>query len=159
MPPRSALGLRCQLYLQWIYFPLGALVVFALFLLQIAAAFGGAAAALPGGTGSQPRGTRKLPVDPYGDGLFLTRRQYRLERLGSSEEWRARAGIALQRAIARGEGSGRRSVELPVRVYRGVGIAGVEDLAAPLGWRIDWAQSRFGMDKKVYLTATDTSPR
>ncbi|MFI8963003.1 hypothetical protein ACIGO8_12850 [Streptomyces sp. NPDC053493] len=106
----------------------------------IAALFAGAGLAAPlfGGT---PKG---VPKDPYGDGVFLSRRQYRLELSGTPEEWRERAGFALRRAVARGPQGPDGTIWLPVSAYRGLGLEGLDELAGALGWRLDRDRLRFG---------------
>lgn len=146
LPRRSAVGLWCQFYLQWIYIPLGVIALVALF---VASVLGGDASGFGGG-GRGRRRVAGVPDDPY-ESWHLTRRQYRLERFGSQEEWAVRADLALRRAVALTGESTSKSVELPVRTWRRVGIAGVEELAVPLGWRVDWGRTRFGMGKTVFL--------
>lgn len=140
LPPRSAWGLRCQFYLQWLYAPVGFAVLLAPMLL--------------GGGGSGPIGGRPkgVPKDPYGgDGILLTRRQYRLERNGTPEQWRERAGYALQNAIAAHPAHPGEPITLYAATYRGIGPAGLDAVAAPLGWRIDWSRMRYAPAGAAYL--------
>ncbi|MFI8423638.1 hypothetical protein [Streptomyces sp. NPDC085479] len=133
LPPRSAWGLRCQFYLQWIYLPLGFTVM------TVALLFGGGAGGhLFGGA------PKDVPKDPYGDGFLLTWRQYRLELNGTPEQWRERAGFALRRAIAENSQGSDETISLSVSKYRGVGLEGLEELAGELGWRLDRERLRFG---------------
>lgn len=133
LPPRSVWGLRCQFYLQWFYLPIGFTVMTVLLLFG-----GGAGSPLFGGT---PKG---VPKDPYGDGFLLSRRQYQLELNGTPEQWRERAGFALRRAIAENAQGSDETISLPARAYRGMGLAGLEELAGTLGWRLDRELLRFG---------------
>ncbi|MEU4101816.1 hypothetical protein [Streptomyces tanashiensis] len=97
-----------------------------------------------GGTplfGSAPKG---VPKDPYGDSVLLSRRQYQLELNGTPEQWRERAGFALRRAIAQGSQDPDGTISLPVSVYRGLGLEGLDELAGALGWRLDRERLRFG---------------
>lgn len=133
LPPRSVWGLRCQFHLQWIYVPVGLAVA------MVASLFAGG-----GGTplfGSAPKG---VPKDPYGDSVLLSRRQYQLELNGTPEQWRERAGFALRRAIAQGSQDPDGTISLPVSVYRGLGLEGLDELAGALGWRLDRERLRFG---------------
>lgn len=150
LPRRSAVGLWCQFYLQWIYLPLGLIALLALF---VASLLGGDVGGFGGGRRRDQRRAVDVPKDPYESWPLLTRRQYRLERFGSQKEWTVRADLALRRAVALSGESTDKTVELPVRTWRGVGIAGVEALAGPLGWRVDWTRTRFGMGKTVHLLA------
>ncbi|MFI6638914.1 hypothetical protein [Streptomyces sp. NPDC050504] len=146
LPPRSGWGLRCQFFLQWLYLPPVLLCVFA------ASLFSGA------GAGGSLRGRgAEIPEDPFGDGLPLSRRQYRLELRGSREEWRVRAGFALRRAIALGPSAPGEPLFLPACAYRGLGPEGVHELAVPLGWRVDWPRTRYGPGKAVYLSPAEPS--
>ncbi|MFI0990610.1 hypothetical protein [Streptomyces exfoliatus] len=133
LPPRSAWGLRCQFYLQWIYLPVGFTVA------MVALLFGaGGGSPLFGGA---PKG---VPKDPYGDSVWLSRRQYRLELNGTPEQWRERAGFALRRAIAQTSQDPDETIALSVSAYRGVGLEGLDELAGALGWRLDRERLRFG---------------
>ncbi|MFF6903966.1 hypothetical protein [Streptomyces hydrogenans] len=91
--------------------------------------------------GSTPKG---VPKDPYGDSVWLSRRQYRLELNGTPEQWRERAGFALRRAIAQGSQEPDETISLPVSAYRGLGIEGLDELAGALGWGLDRQRLRFG---------------
>ncbi|MEU3607836.1 hypothetical protein AB0E83_20660 [Streptomyces sp. NPDC035033] len=91
--------------------------------------------------GRTPKG---VPKDPYGDGVWLSRRQYRLERNGTPEQWRERAGFALRRAVAQGSQEPDGKISLPVSAYRGLGIEGLDELAGALGRRLDRQLLRFG---------------
>ncbi|MFF2776104.1 hypothetical protein ACFVU3_14455 [Streptomyces sp. NPDC058052] len=144
LPPRSAWGLRCQFFLQWIYLPLG-------FGMALVAALlgGGGGSPLFGGS---PKG---VPKDPYGDSLWLSPRQYRLELNGTPEQWRERAGFALRRAIAQNAQDPDETISLPVSAYRGVGLEGLDELAGELGWRLDRGWLRF---EAVVLKPVSASP-
>ncbi|WP_327130013.1 hypothetical protein OG311_00115 [Streptomyces sp. NBC_01343] len=126
LPPRSVWGLRCQFYLQWIHLPVGLAVV-------------AVASLVANGGGPSLFGGKSLPKDPYGDSVFLSRRQYLLEPNGTPEQWQERAGFALRRAIVQGDPA----ISLPVSAYRGLGLEGLDELARPLGWRLHREGLRF----------------
>ncbi|MEV4430915.1 hypothetical protein AB0K23_37350 [Streptomyces sp. NPDC049602] len=133
LPPRSAWGLRCQFYLQWIYLPVGFAVV------AVASLFAGG-----GGAPLFGRGPKGVPKDPYGDGVLLSRRQYQLELSGTPEQWRERAVFALRRAVAQASQGPDETISLPASSYRGLGLEGLDELAGALGWRLDRERLRFG---------------
>lgn len=70
-----------------------------------------------------------------------------------SDVAQVRAEFALRRAIAEVPGG---PVVLGVAVYRGIGLRGVEALAEPLGWRVDWTRSRFEAGRGVCLVPRST---
>lgn len=163
LPPRSRFWLWIQLWFQWVYLiPLGvlALVVLALDLLS------------DGGLG--------MPGEVLVTSIMrpLWPRQYRLETGRDPAAWyeNARAALAkrgdpaeygerreraaaLEKEAAKPNGWAARhprspvqpSITLPVTVYRGLGLAGLAELAGGTGWAIDWKQSRKPLKRVTLL--------
>ncbi|MFE0463528.1 hypothetical protein ACFW1A_30180 [Kitasatospora sp. NPDC058965] len=172
LPPRSRSGLWWQFWFQWLYLLVGSVLILAVvgLLLWASSAGGGDVGGVGGGGGGQ------IKIGGY---VVLTRRQYRLERDGSREAWvrrvrealregseradRKRAAQAMNRAKAEARAAAKGKqlqpapvlpdlLELTPPVYRGAGLGVVEELAAPLGWELDWRRTRASKLQTAYLT-------
>lgn len=150
LPARSHKSLWRQYRFQWCYL-IPAFVLFAV-LLVVFAANGGSS----GGGGGGDLG-----------GVILTRRQYLLESEGTAEDWHKNIYEALLEATKRADKAERRRrskgqsapmiqpfTQLDVRQYRGAGIQAAADIAAPLGWTVDWKRTESGTTS-LYFLRTD----
>ncbi|MFC1403512.1 MULTISPECIES: hypothetical protein [Streptacidiphilus] len=173
LPPRSRSGLWWQFWFQWTYLLVGsALILGVVGLMLCASAAGGGDV---GGLGGGGRGTQ-IRIGGY---VVLTRRQYRLERDGSRDDWEKRVQEALREGTEKAErkraaeaksrtkaetkaaAKGKQlkhepllpdQLELTPPVYRGAGIGLVEELAAPHGWELDWKRTRASKLQTACLT-------
>ncbi|WP_316522519.1 hypothetical protein [Kitasatospora brasiliensis] len=134
-PRRNRLVVLLQFLLQWIYAPLWILALVAFFVILILADNVG------GGSGPSSDGWLKV------NRSFIPPRRLRAELTGRPEHWEryvtpilARRIAAAEAAHAAGDGELRADhgrvvkVGLPLRLYRGLGAAGVVRLAERHGW-------------------------
>ncbi|GAA2789250.1 hypothetical protein GCM10010441_12970 [Kitasatospora paracochleata] len=173
LPPRSRSGLWWQFWFQWAYLLVGSVLILAVvgLLLWASAAGGSDVGGLGGGGGGS-----RIRIGGY---VVLTRRQYRLERDGGRDAWAKRVQEALREGSERADkkraaeaksrakaetkatAKGKQlepapvlsdQLELTPPVYRGAGFGLVEELAAPLGWELDWKRTRASKLETAYLT-------
>ncbi|SEL91477.1 hypothetical protein [Streptacidiphilus jiangxiensis] len=157
LPARSRLVVWCQFLAQWFYLPIGSVIALIVIVFLV----------VSGGDADIPAGQEKIFVDVrLRRGLVLGWNRCRLERVGTPEEWAAHTERRLHevlRRLAKKEakearlmkdrpvGSRPRVVALAAANYRGAGIGVVAQLAAPLGWSVDWPATRAAELRTVYL--------
>ncbi|SEG93262.1 hypothetical protein SAMN05216223_12773 [Actinacidiphila yanglinensis] len=142
-PRRSRFGLAAQFVLQFVYIPVWALIALALL-----------AAVIFIDSGSNAN-------IGLSDGVFgfvktgISWRRLRAEWSGRAESWAPFTDARFAECFAKAEKSSgwaeselppsgvrRATCELPVRYYRGLDSAAVEQLAQRRGWSVDWAASK-----------------
>lgn len=161
LPPRSRVVVWCQFLTQWVYLPVGAVVALLVAVLLL----------LSDGATDIPAGEDKikLPVRARARrGFLLTWHRCRLERVGTPAEWSVHTERKLHETIAKidkfdakwnkpraGEPffqRPQRTIALAAAHYRGTGLGVLAELAAPLGWYVDWRATRIAKLRTVYLT-------
>jgi hypothetical protein len=160
LPPRSRFGVWFQFLAQWVYLPVGAVLALGVAVLLI----------FSDGAGDIPGGEDKIKVVVHARarrGFVLPWSRSRLERVGTPEEWRAHTDRKLRETIAKVEKldakftkprPGEPYVQRPARNialaathYRGAGLGVLAELAAPLGWYVNWTATRKAKLRTVYL--------
>ncbi|MFJ9772710.1 hypothetical protein ACIRVF_15955 [Kitasatospora sp. NPDC101157] len=138
LPRRNRSVVLLQFVLQWIYAPLWILALVGVFAVLLAAAI----FSNYGGEGPSSDGWLRV------NRSFVPPRRLRAELTGRPEDWERYVTPVLRRRIAAAEanhaaGGGRLqvdlsrevSVELAVRLYRGLGAQGVARIAERFGWQ------------------------
>ena len=161
LPPRSRFVVWCQFLTQWVYLPVGAVGALLVAVLLI----------VSDGAGDLPAGEDKVRLLVRARarrGFLLPWHRCRLERVGTPAEWSAHTERKLRETLAKidkfdakwnkprpGEPffqRPERTVALAATHYRGTGLGALAELAAPLGWSIDWRATRAARLRTVYLT-------
>ena len=141
--PVKPFWLRVRFWGQWLYLVPGCVAVLALIVLSFFSN-----ANIPGFGSSRPK-----PESRRWDWFYLSPAEYRLALSDDPEGWRKHTARQLRILTGRAEHAEHRRrrdparppvqprIQLPVRHYRGLGVAGLAEAANSGGWAVDWASS------------------